>query len=216
MFQRKYIVIVRIGKGEVEQIQERVHQGTVLETDNNKYLGMFIDTEGNLKHHIQEMWQKSKKIFLEINVIRANSEVGTEKIRVKLKLSELCLMPGTLHGLAVWGRILTRQIEEIERMQSKALKKLLQVPISTSTAGVLMETGIWPPKEYLQYSTMMLYHSIINSEEERIAKNIVKEQRKYNLQQTFYSRVNSISKETGVDIKGAEKLRKSAWKKLIK
>ena len=216
MFQRKYIVIVRTGKGEVEQIQERVHQGTVLETDNNKYLGMVIDTEGNLKHYIQEMWQKSKKIFLEINVIRANSEVGTEEIRVKLNLSELCLMPGTLHGLAVWGRILTREIEEIEKMQSKALKKLLQVPISTSTAGVLMETGIWLPKEYLQYSTMMLYHSIINSEEERIAKNIVKEQRKYNLQQTFYSRVNSISKETGVDIKGAEKLRKSAWKKSIK
>ena len=58
MFQRKYIAIVRTGKGEVEQIQERVHQGTVLETDNNKYLGMVIDTEGNLKHHIQEMWQK--------------------------------------------------------------------------------------------------------------------------------------------------------------
>ena len=79
-----------------------------------------------------------------------------------------------------------------------------------------MEAGIWPAKEYLQYSTMMLYHSIINNEEERIAKNIVKEQRKYNLQQTFYRRVNSISKETGVDIKAAEKLRKSAWKKLIK
>ena len=107
-------------------------------------------------------------------------------------------------------------MEEIERMQSKTLKQLLQVPISTSTAGVLMETGIWPAKEYLQYSTMMLYHSIINSEEERITKNIVKEQRKYNLQQTFYSRVHSISKETGVDIKAAEKLRKSAWKKLIK
>ena len=57
---------------------------------------------------------------------------------------------------------------------------------------------------------------MINSEEERIAKNIVTEQCKYNLQQTFYSRVHSISKETGVDIKAAEKLRKSAWKKLIK
>ena len=101
-------------------------------------------------------------------------------------------------------------------MQSKTLKQLLQVPISTSTAGVLIETGIWPAKEYLQYSTIMLYHSIINSEEERIAKNIVKEQHKYNLQQTFYTRVYSVSKETGVDIKAAEKLRTSAWKKLIK
>ena len=62
---------------------------------------------------------------------------------------------------------------------------------------------------------MMLYHSIINSEEECVAKNIVKEQCKYNLQQTFCSRVHSISKETGVDVKTAEELRKSAWKKLI-
>ena len=68
---------------------------------------------------------------------------------------------------------MTREIEEIERMQSKAIKQLLQVPISTSTAGVLMKTGIRPAKEYLQQSTMMLYHSIINSEEERIAKNKV-------------------------------------------
>ena len=101
-------------------------------------------------------------------------------------------------------------------MQSKALKQLQQVPTSISTAGVVMETGIWSAKDYLQYSTMMLYHSKIKSEEERIAKNIVKGQLKYNLQQTFYSRVNSISKEPGVDIKAAEKLRKSAWKKLIK
>ena len=64
-------MIVRTGKGEVEQIQEIVQQDTVLETDKYKYLGMVINTEGNLKdHHIQEMWQKSNKI-LEINVIRA-------------------------------------------------------------------------------------------------------------------------------------------------
>ena len=134
--------------------------------------------------------------------------MGTEEIRVKLKVFEFCLMPAIQHGLAAWGRIMTREVEEIERMQRKALKQLLQVPISTSTAHVLMETGIWLAKEYLQYSTMMLCHSIINSEEECIAKIIVKEQRKCNLQQTFYNRVHSISKETRVDVKAAEKLRK--------
>ena len=57
--------------------------------------------------------------------------MGTEEIRVKLKLFDSCLMPAILHGLAVWGRIMTRGIEEIERMQNKALKQLLQVPMST-------------------------------------------------------------------------------------
>ena len=181
------LVIVRTGKREVEQIQERVQQSTVLETDKYKHLGMVINTEGILKDHIQEMGKNSNKILLEINAIGAKGQVGTEEIRVKLKQFELCLMPAILLGLTAWGRILTREIEEV-----KSLKQLLQLPISTSTAGVLMKTGIWPAKEYLQYSTMMLYHSILNSEEERMAKNIVKEQHK----------------ETGADIEATKKLRK--------
>ena len=135
------IMIVRTGKEEVEQIQERLQQGTVLETEKYQYLGIVTNTEGNLKDHIQEMWEKSNKILFEINAIGAKSQVGTEEIRVKLKLFESCLMPEILHGLAAWERIMTREIEEIERIQSKALKQLLQVPISTSTAGLLMETG---------------------------------------------------------------------------
>ena len=62
---------------------------------------------------------------------------------------------------------------------------------------------------------MMLHHSIVNIKEERLANNKVKEQSKCNLRQTLCSRVNSVNKETGVDIKAAEKLRKSAWKELI-
>ena len=91
---------------------------------------MVINTEGNLKDHIQEMGQKSNQILLEVNAIGAKSQVGIEEIRMKLKLFELCLMPAVLHGLAAQGRILTREIDEMERMQRKALKQLLQVPIS--------------------------------------------------------------------------------------
>ena len=46
------IMIVRTGKGEVKQIQERVQQGTVQERDKYKYLGMVINTEGNIKDNI--------------------------------------------------------------------------------------------------------------------------------------------------------------------
>ena len=69
-----------------------------------------------------------------------------------MKLFELCLMPTILHGLKAWSRILTRQSEEIVKIQSNALEELLQVPMSTSIARVLMETGIWPAKEYIQYN----------------------------------------------------------------
>ena len=51
-------MILTTGEGEKEQIQERVQQGTVLETDKYKFLGMVINTEGNIKDNMQEMWQK--------------------------------------------------------------------------------------------------------------------------------------------------------------
>ena len=47
------LMIVRTGKYEVEQIQKRLQQGTVLETDKYKYLEMVINIERNLKDHIQ-------------------------------------------------------------------------------------------------------------------------------------------------------------------
>ena len=56
-------------------------------------------------------------------------------------------------------------MSKIKKLQSTALKQLLQVPTATSTAAVLMETGIWSAKEHLQYNNMLLHHSIINSEE---------------------------------------------------
>ena len=42
-------MIVRTGKEEVEQMQERMQRATVLETDKYKHLGMVTNTEGNLR-----------------------------------------------------------------------------------------------------------------------------------------------------------------------
>ena len=39
-----------------------------------------------------------------------------------------------------------------DQMQSNSLKQLLPVLILTPTAKVMMETGIWPTKDYLQYN----------------------------------------------------------------
>ena len=48
-------MVARIGKEEVERIDERVQQGTVLDAGWYKYRRIVRNTEGNLKYHIQEM-----------------------------------------------------------------------------------------------------------------------------------------------------------------
>ena len=146
-------MVIRTGQEEVEQIIERIEYETV--TFN--YSQLFVP--------VYTLIYRYKCLGIVVDIARAKIQVGTENIRVKIKLFEICLMLAIQHGLAAWGNI-------IERMQSEPLKQLLQLPISTPVAGALIETLLQPAKKHLQYNTIMLCHSIINNEEERIVKNV--------------------------------------------
>ena len=64
-------------------------------------------------------------------------------------------MPVIIHGLEGWRRITATEIKEISKIQISAFKQMLHLPKSTSDIGILFETGIWPIKEKIEYSTMI-------------------------------------------------------------
>ena len=172
----KYMVI-NTGKEPEEVIEERVKEGIVQETDICKYLAMVINKLSNLKDHIIELNRKREVINREINAIGAKHLVGKEEIGVKLKLYETCLIPALLYGLEAWGKIDKNARNEMEEIQRRALKRIFNVPISTSYIDLIMETGTWPANQRIQYSTMMLYHNI-NSDHKRVARKIIAEKAK--------------------------------------
>ena len=69
------------------------------------------------------------------------------------------------------------------------------LPISTSYIGLLMETGTWPANQRIQYTTMMLYHNIMNSDNKRVARKILAEKTKSNHKNTIISKVQQIAKK---------------------
>ena len=172
----KYMVI-NTGKEPEEVIEERVKEGIVQETDICKYLAMVSNKLSNLKDHIIELNRKREVINREINAIGAKHLVGKEEIGVKLKLYETCLIPALLYGLEAWGKIDKNAMNEMEEIQGRALKRIFNVPISTSYIDLIMETGTWPANQRIQYSTMMLYHNI-NSDHKRVARKIIAEKAK--------------------------------------
>ena len=47
-------------------------------------------------------------------------------------------------------------MKEKETIQGKTLKTIFKLPVSTAYTGILMETGIWPAEQRIQYATFML------------------------------------------------------------
>ena len=94
--------------------------------------------------------------------------------------------------------------------------KILQLPVTTPSNGLLMETGIWPVKERIEYSTLMLIHSIINSNKERISQKTILEQRKKGTTNTLYERAKEIGQSIGMNIDQAKKTKKSTRNREVK
>ena len=62
-----------------------------------------------------------------------------------------------------------------------------------------METGIWPVMARINYASLMLFHSVISSSN-RLTTDIVLQQEKSDLPNTFYQRVSEIGRLLDIDI----------------
>ena len=180
----KYMVI-NTGKEPEEIIEERVKERIVQETDIYKYLGLVMKNLGNLKDHILELNRKCEVINREISAVGAKLQTGKEEIKVKLKLYETCLMPALLYGLEAWRTIDKDEMNEIEKIQGRALKVIFNLSMSTSYLCLIMETSTLQTHQRIQYSIIMLYHNIMNSDYKRVARKILAEQTKSDLKNTM-------------------------------
>ena len=79
-----------------------------------------------------------------------------------------------------------------------------------------MKTGIWPAKKITEYSTLVLIHSIINSNKERISQKIILGQRNKGMPNTLYERAKEIGQSIGMNIDQARKMKKSTWNREVK
>ena len=93
-------------------------------------------------------------------------------------------------------------------IKGTALKRIFNLPVSTYI-GLIMETGMWPANQRIQYSIMMLYHNIMISDHKRVARKIIAEQAKSDHKNTMISKVKQIAQEIGLKLKNVENMSKS-------
>ena len=79
------------------------------------------------------------------------------------------------------------------------------MPVSTSYFNLIIKTGTWPANQRIQYSIMMLYHNIMNSDHKRVARKILAEQAKSNHKNTMISKVQQIAQQIEVEDKWERK-----------
>ena len=99
------------------------------------------------------------------------------------------------HGNLAWNHL--------EKILGNALKWIFSLPITKSSIGLIIETGVGPAEQRINYSSLMLYHSIINSIKDRLVKQIIQEQTAQYHQNTFYEKLRTIAEELNTKLEAA-------------
>lgn len=111
-----------------------------------------------------------------------------------------------------------KEYEQCEKIQGMALRKLFNVPATTPYWGMLYELGIKPIEYVIHQKRLMLFHSLINSSEARIAKRVVVQQEKYDIPQGFYEEIKKSGTffNIAISIEEQKRTSKAEWKKVVK
>ena len=170
--------------------------------------------DAQLKH----MEKKANDIIREGNAMCAREQIGHMEFIAKRFVYENIAVRSLFHNIEAWSNLRQGDVDRLEVIQGKVLKGLFGLPKSTPYWGVLHELDLLPISLLLLYKKLMLYHNLINSDDERIAKKVIQQQEKLKHDKCWFGNVKEEAEEIGIELK-EEKVKgvtKSSWKKEVK
>ena len=129
---------------------------------------------------------------MEIGKLASEENLGKYSTEARMIMYERTAVPAITYNLEVWTRLRESDWKRLEKIQSEALKNLLQLPKSTPYLGMLKEVSVWPMRDRINYHRMMLLQDIVQSDKERLGKKIVESQKKDKEEESWYSETEEV------------------------
>ena len=135
-----------------------------------------VNEKGTKQGNIEKKKQKVEYLLKEIKRYGDERKVGNMALEVRQKIYETVVVPTLFANIETWSKISETEIKELEKMQSKLLRGMYELPQCTPYWGILAETGIWPVECKIEYKKIMLLQNILQADEKRLVKEIIEDQ----------------------------------------
>ena len=212
------IMIIKSRKQQKEEgkIEINVHQGQIQYIEQYKYLGFWLNEKGSLEIQLNKIKTKVPGMIEELKRMASFHKIGKFDLQGQLVIYESTVIPSILYGLEVWSKFGKSEIEELGKIQAKAIKRILGLPTSTPYYGILMETGMWTIHARVSFKKLMLYYNIKHSDGNRIIKKILEYQEQNDEEDTWWNEIKNIIEKYKINSEEGMELSKEMWKKYIK
>ena len=183
-------------------------------TNEYKYLGDLIKIDNNLQPLI---WERKNIITGTVaELMNILSQTRQYSIIAAIQYHEGIIIPKLLLNSETWPKITQQDYLQLEQIQSQAIKRLLRLPYSTPTRGLLSELGIMSVENQITKKQLMFLHRIMNKHDKTLSKTIMLEQQNLPGNNWLKNVLNTMKAlKLNESMKDLTEITKPKWKKVI-
>ena len=181
---------------------------------STKYLGDIISDNGKLDETIEDRRLKINGIVAEIRSIMMEAEEDLE-ILAAIQYYEGIVKSKLLYNCETWINLTKTNIDDLEKIQNNSLKRLLRIPFSTPSMGLIYELNLPTIKASINQRKIMYFHRLLNSEKS-LASTILKQQKSIQSNH-FLNEINQLLQyyDINYSIEQIQEMSKERWKKIV-
>ena len=128
-------MVIKSGKGKIEEIKESVKEGIIERTDEYKYLGWWFSEANNIRRQLHEIKSRSGYMIRERQIMGDKIRVGRHDGRIQKMLYEKVVLPTITYNMESTTNMTNKEMEDMEIIQGKMLRNIYNIPLSTSYWG---------------------------------------------------------------------------------
>ena len=130
------------------------------------YLGDVFDDKGTNEGLIRDRIARGTKAMICIESLVRETNLGVYEVSVWLLLYRSLFLATVLFNSQTWSRLTDLDIQKLEKMQMKMLKKILHLPSSLSNSFLLLELGVMPISGEIHKRQLTYLHRVLSLPEE--------------------------------------------------
>ena len=125
------------------------------------YLGDVFNDQGNNDSLIKDRVRRGTKAIICITALIRETSLGIFEVSVWLLLYHSLFIPTVLFNCQAWSRLRQKDIENLQTIQLKFLKRIFSLASSTPNSFLLLELGVLPIQAEIHKRQLVFLHKIL-------------------------------------------------------
>ena len=203
-FNSKKCFNMHIGRNKSKCENLKIHEKTMLETSEQKYLGDMISSSGNNNANIKDRCSTGYGAISQIKAMISEISLGKFCIEIGLILRDSVFLSKMLLNSEVWHSLTKCQIEDLEKVDRVLLRHVLNAHSKTAIEWLYAETGKLDLKHLIQVRRLMYLWHILNRDKSELIYRIYQTQKISNSIGDWVRIIESDKKELNINMTDEE------------